>query len=326
VTDPDEELNRLFQQLPSPMRPKPGRAAGIVAARRRRRSYAAAGSVAAVMIVVAGTFAVTDRGNKSSTGASPAPTSTTTAPTTTATRTPTTSSPPAIRTGTVEVGCYTRTAVRPAALKPGVLSRTTPAAATLRHFLASPGKWAEVGAVVDQLPRSQWALIFQDSGHRVFGQRTSSGLGAVLYFKLYLGSWNLDLDQCGITYSDGRAERVESAAVVGRAVDLNWSNGTCDPRQLRPLSELVRRVRVIETAKTVEISMITYENPAELAAEHSQAAALPSGSVLGCAGVGLEDHAKVTLKAPLGHRTLIDVSSVPPQVITLDGTVGTPLQ
>ena len=74
------------------------------------------------------------------------------------------------------------------------------------------------------------------------------------------------------------------------------------------------------------VSLVTYENPAELVAMASQQAAAPSGLPVPCGGVGLQDHVKVTLKAPLGGRTLLSVGQGGTGPITLDGTMGAPLQ
>jgi hypothetical protein len=205
-------------------------------------------------------------------------------------------------------------------LKPGVYA--TPIAAPLRTFLARPGRFADLE--LDRLPHPQWALVSHDSIHRVFAQRTAEGISAVLYFKLYLGSWRPDV-QCRIRYGTDTAVPVRQVAVRGRTLDLNWDNGTCYPFSGGPISSLVRRVVVTETNTHVLISLITYQNPAEIAAQASQAAALPPGSNLVCGGVGLDDHAKVALKAPLNRRTLLDVSTVPPEPIELTGTLGKPL-
>ena len=206
-------------------------------------------------------------------------------------------------------------------IKPGVYS--TSIAAPLRAFLAKPERYAALS--LGQLPHQQWALVSHDSIHRVFAQRTATGISAVLYFKLYLGSWRPDV-QCSLRYADGVADAVRQAAVRGRTLDLNWDNGTCNPTKGRPLSNLVRRVIITETTTHVLVSLVTYDNPVEVAAEASEQAAAPSGVAVGCGGVGLQDHVTVTLKAPLGSRTLLDVSTAPPEPITLDGTFGKPLQ
>ncbi|BEP12382.1 hypothetical protein acdb102_06930 [Acidothermaceae bacterium B102] len=80
-----------------------------------------------------------------------------------------------------------------------------------------------------------------------------------------------------------------------------------------------------ESPTVVTLSLVTYENPAEIAAEAALATNLPPGTAVACAGVGLLDHAKVTLKARLGKRLLLDVSGVPPWPVDRDGTVGKPL-
>lgn len=217
----------------------------------------------------------------------------------------------------MSISCWnTAAAVPPSQIKPGVYA--TPMGAPLRAFLAKPGRFADLE--LDRLPHKQWALVSHDNIHRVFAQRTATGISAVLYFKLYLGSWRPDV-QCRIRYGTDTAVPVRQVAVRGRALDLNWLNGSC----FAPISSLVRRVVVTETSTHVLISLITYQNPAEIAAQASQEASLPSGTTLACGGVGLEDHAKVALKAALGNRTLLDVSTVPPEPIELTGTVGKPL-
>jgi hypothetical protein len=220
-------------------------------------------------------------------------------------------------TEAVSISCWNNApAVRLSQIKPGVYP--TPLAAPLRTFLAKPGRFADLE--INQLPHAQWALVNHDNIHRVFAQRTPTGISAVLYFKLYLGSWRPDV-QCSIRYGTDTAVPVRQVAVRGRTLDLNWLNGSC----FGPISSLVRRAAVTETNTHVLISLITYQNPAEIAAQASQAASLPAGTTLACGGVGLEDHAKVALKAPLGNRTLLDVSTVPPEPIELTGTVGKPL-
>ena len=217
----------------------------------------------------------------------------------------------------VSISCWNKAQAVPLSqIKPGVYA--TPMAAPLRTFLANPGRFAELE--LNQLPHAQWALVNHDNIHRVFAQRTSTGISAVLYFKLYLGSWRPNM-QCSIRYGTDTAVPVRQVAVRGRALDLNWLNGSC----FTPISSLVRRVVLTETALSVLISLITYQNPAEIAAQASQTASLPSGTTLACGGVGLDDHAKVALEAPLGNRTLLDVSTVPPEPIELTGTVGKPL-
>ena len=309
----DDDLSRLFHELPSPLRSRPGRAAEIVVAARRRRAYAAgAASISTIVLVIVAALAL--GGGHAGQGSQAART-----PAAPVAPTPAPRGTPA--QGVLTVSCSAPG--RPIALsqiKRGVYG--TAAAAPLRAFLVKPGDASDLH--LDRLPRTQWALVSHDATHRVFAQRTATGISAVLYFKLYLGSWR-PAPQCGIRYGTDTAEHVRQAVVRGRILDLNWDNGTCHPTTGRPISNLVRRVIVTETKTHVLISLITYENPAEVASEASQAAALPSGTVLVCAGVGLADHVKITLKAPLGNRVLLDVSTVPPGPIDLGGTVGKPL-
>jgi hypothetical protein len=303
VTD-DDDLSRLFHELPSPLQPRPGRAAAIVA------------SVTTVVVLIVATFALL--GSSPRSGVTPAAqTPAAGTSTTTARLAPTATTAPS----SVSVSCWAKgPSIAMSQIKPGVYG--TPVAAPLRAFLTQPGRFADLQ--LDQLPHEQWALVSHDAIHRVFAQRTPAGISAVLYFKLYLGSWRPD-GQCTIRYGADTAVPVRQVAARGRTLDLNWDNGTCNPSAGGPISSLVRRVVVTETNTHVLISLITYQNPAEIAAQASQAAALPSGSTLACGGVGLKDHVKVTLKAPLGSRTLLDVSTAWPERIELTGTIGKPL-
>ncbi len=222
----------------------------------------------------------------------------------------------------VSVSCWNRASAVPyTRITPGAWA--TPIAAPLRALVARPGRYA--GLRLDLMPTARWAVVSHDATHRIFAQRTAKGIAAVVYFKRYLGTWRVDV-QCSIDYADGHADRVESVAVRGRTLDLNWSNGTCFPQQGGPISALVRRVVVTQSPTLVTVSLITYENPAEIAAFAAIQATLPPHTVVVCAGVGLGDHTKVTLTAPLGKRALLDVSTVPPVPLDRNGTVGKPLR
>ncbi|BEP12381.1 hypothetical protein acdb102_06920 [Acidothermaceae bacterium B102] len=113
----------------------------------------------------------------------------------------------------VRISCWNRAAAVPyTRIKPGAWA--TPIAAPLRALVAKPGRYAPIR--LELLPRSRWAVVSHDKTHRIFAQRTATGISAVLYFKLYLGVWRPSV-QCGIAYPDGQANRIAAVAVHARS-------------------------------------------------------------------------------------------------------------
>ncbi|MDX6256276.1 MAG: hypothetical protein QOJ11_2610 [Frankiales bacterium] len=222
----------------------------------------------------------------------------------------------AIRAGEVSVGCRLRTLVDLAALRTGLLSTGTPAANSLEHVLAAPGRSAPLR--LGALPRADWALIAGSPTYRVFGLVAHRQLTAVVQLKLYRGTWQVYAENCNLTHADGDAVTAESVAASGTTLDVNWDNGTCFPQGVhRHVPEqLGRRVIVTETPTHVLISVVAASNPQAVADEVG---------MTGCAGVGLADHIEAHLKAPIGQRTVLDVSAVPPRVLPTTGTFGQPL-
>jgi hypothetical protein len=225
--------------------------------------------------------------------------------------------PAAVPAGDVSVDCRLSTLVSPTVLKTGVLATTTPAAQSLRRFLAAPGRFADLR--LGALPRADWALIAESTTYRIFGLVVEHRLGAVVQLKLYHGVWQLYAENCNLTYADGRAGISESVAARGTALDINWGNGTCFPQgpHRHVPEDLGRRAVITETATHVLVSVVVARNPAARTAE---------AGVTACAGVGLLDHLHAQLRAPIGNRLVLDVGAVPPRVLPTTGTVGQPLR
>ncbi len=181
----------------------------------------------------------------------------------------------------------------------GAETGTSKASAALRAFLAN-NPWKGEGTVTAK----NWLLLSQTSKTLVYGQRTGRiGVGTVVTLTGNGSAFiPTTLGGCGPAGPGGHesGEPVE-ATVRGSELTLRWENGSnCGTGSAR-IARVESRVLVQEAAQSVHILLLSKPAP--------NTGSLPAGQF--CAGVGLPSTAHITLKTPLGTRTLVDDSRVP---------------
>lgn len=196
---------------------------------------------------------------------------------------------------TVNCGLTTEVPLRELTLPGGDEAAATPEAVGLRAFLAHNPFAAGAPA-----PPGRWVLLAEDAGQVAFGRRD----GPIGVSDAYLlqrqpdGTWTpAGTNGCGLRrLADGTTTAATSAASsTGTTLTLEWANGACHA----PVpDEINAGVQVHETPTQVFIAVLTRPNPA-------------LAPVDVCGGVGLTSRLDVTLKTPLGARTLIDAAKVP---------------
>jgi hypothetical protein len=179
---------------------------------------------------------------------------------------------------------------------------TTASSVALRRFLAH-NPFEGMGTV----PNTGWLLVVDTPTELAFGHREGAvGVGPLISLHLKNGKVvGQNLGGCGtVLVEKGRvSEPVQAAAVNGSSIVLFWSNGSCGGNEL---DRRLARVEVRESGHAVHVLLVTEANPA---------AAKGNGADF-CAGVGRISQSTVTLRSPLGGKTLYDDSRLVPEVIS----------
>ena len=180
----------------------------------------------------------------------------------------------------------------------------------LRQFLAH-NPFEGMGTV----PNTNWLLLVDTPTEVAFGHRVGPvGVDEVVHMKLQSGRViQQNEDGCSnvLVEKGHTAKPLEGAVVDGRLLDLRWANGQCGPEPAGVLDERVARVEVHESTTAVHVLLVTEPNPvAEPYISHN-------GSLIACAGVGVNSDTKITLKAPLGVRTLYDDAELNPAPVPM---------
>ena len=192
--------------------------------------------------------------------------------------------------------------------EPGQAEKGTSAASVkLRYFLAH-NPFEGMGTV----PNTDWLQVVEKPNELAFAHRTGP-LGVDELVTLHLRDGRVigqNLQACGnvLVGKNKIAQPVEYASIRGTKVALSWENGKCGDNL--PLDERLARIDIHEDAAAVHVVLVTEANPA---ARRSTTA----NSTQVCAGVGTTSTNTVTLKAPLGNRTLYDDARAVSMPITI---------
>ena len=194
--------------------------------------------------------------------------------------------------------------------QPGGAERGTSKTSTiLRQFLAH-NPFEGMGTV----PNTNWLLLVDTPTEVAFGHREGPvGVGQVVHMKLSKGRViEQNEDGCStVLVEKGRSSQpFWEVVAAGKALDLQWANGQCGPEPAGVFDERVARVEVHESKTAVHLMLVTEPNPV------AQPYITKNGKLIGCGGVGITSHAKITLAAPLGSRILYDDSQLNPTTVT----------
>lgn len=182
---------------------------------------------------------------------------------------------------------------------------TSKTSSILRQFLAH-NPFEGMGTV----PNTNWLLLVDTPTEVAFGHRVGAvGVEQVVHMKLQNGRViQQNLDGCtNVLVEKGRTAKPVMAAVRnGASLELQWANGQCGPEPAGVYDERVARVEVHESKTAVHVLLVTEPNPA------AEPYITRDGKRIGCGGVGINSRATITLKAPLGDRTLYDDAELNP--------------